>query len=173
MAEPAPGPGRSARPARSATAALRLGALVAVVAAMLVAVIVVTAGRPAVYPSDGPEAAFQRYLAAWDAGDLEAAWSSFSDRIRAGTSAAEYADEILEFGADRSADRRVLVVERRVDDARARLGLRVEEYVADGGWGGGDLWSWEVTVVLVREDDAWHLDTYLAGLDPMPAPDKE
>lgn len=145
---------------------LVLGAAVtaiAVVALLLVA----TATRPVTrFAPDTPEAAFQAYLTAWDAHDLDAAYATFSARVRAGLPLDNYKAQAVGYRQP-GADRRVVLLNSSMTGARALLDLRIDELGGGGLFGAQSVWSRETTVGLVREQDAWRLDVPLADLEPV------
>lgn len=144
------------------------GVILAVVLAGMV--VVLAAGRPAAtYPAGSPEAAFQGFFTAWQARDLDAAYLSFSDRIRGQVTPDEFRRMDADFSWARDSDRRVVLVGSVVTGDRATLDLRIDEFSSGGLLGGGGTWSWERSIPLIRENGAWHVDEYLAGLDPLPA----
>lgn len=130
--------------------------------------IVLLTGRPAAtYPADSPEAALQGYLTAWEARDLDTAYAAFSDRIRGSATLDEYRRMDAEYGWARNSDRRVVLAGSRVNGDRATLDLRIDEFSSGGLLGGGDAWSSERSVLLVRDGGHWHVDELLIGLEPM------
>jgi hypothetical protein len=164
----------SASPAVSPAAAKRgvrgqiaiVVGLVAIVVLLVVFVLASSRG-PAVYPVGSPEAAFQRYLAAWDAGDYPGAYAAFSSRIHARVTFEEYRTEAPRFDYGGSDQQRVVLVNAKVSDTTATLNLRVEHWTPGGGLGGGSSWSQSTSVAMVKENGAWYVDDYLAGMDQL------
>jgi hypothetical protein len=140
-----------------------LGGAVLTVAIIGALVVLLSGREPAVYEPGTPEAAFQSYLAAWEAGDHEAAYATFSYRIRESTPIATYRRMAGERGWQHEQERRIALVDSRVQGDHASLDLRVDEF--SPGALGGNRWSWDKTIILVREDGAWRIDDLLRGLD--------
>jgi hypothetical protein len=151
---------------------LVLGAVILAVAAVGVLAVAISSRPAPAYPADSPEAAFQAYYTAWEARDLETAYGLLSERIRASVTADGYRTADREYGWSRGESRRVVLTGARVAGDRATLDLRVDQSSSGGLFGATDTWSWDTSVALVREDGAWHVDDYLAGLEPLPAPEK-
>jgi hypothetical protein len=151
---------------------LVLGAVILAVAAVAILAVALTVRPAPSYPADSPEAAFQAYYTAWEARDLDTAYGLLSERVRAQVTADRYWQDDRDYGWSRDQGRRVVLVGSHVTGDRAALHLRVDEASQGGPFGATDTWSWDTNVVLVREDGAWHVDNYLAGLEPMPAYEK-
>jgi len=135
---------------------------------VLLSVIVLASNRgPAVYPVGSPEAAFQRYLAAWNAGDYPGAYAAFSARIRTRVTLEEYRTMAPRYGYNSSDQQRVVLLNSKVDDATATLNLRVEHWTPGGGLSGGSSWSVSTSVAMLKETGAWYVDDYLAGVDQL------
>jgi hypothetical protein len=135
----------------------------AAVAGALVLVAVVTVfyamGRQdASYASESPEAAFQRYAQAWDAGDAETAYASLSARAKTRVPQRDFREAITWSGDEAT---RVWIDERTGTDDLAVLVLTVE--TSDGGWLGVDRYRDHPRVTLIREDGSWKIDTPLVG----------
>jgi hypothetical protein len=152
---------------------LVLGAVILVVAAAAVLVVALTTRPAPTYPAGSPEAAFQGYYTAWEARDLETAYGLLSERIRASVPADQYRRDDRDYAWSRDESRRVVLIASRVVGDRATLDLRIDQSSSGGPFGATDTWSWDTSVALVREDGAWHVDDYLAGLEPMPAFEKQ
>jgi hypothetical protein len=144
-----------------------LGGAILAVAGVAVLVVALSARQPVAYPAGSPEAALQGYLSAWEADDLDTAYASFSDRVRAQATLDEYRSMDRDYRWAREQDRRVVLTGTRLSGDRATLDLRIDWFSSGGLLGGRSNWSENRTVVLVREDDAWHVDEYLAGIEPM------
>jgi hypothetical protein len=146
-------------PARGGQRVALFATLGAIAVALVAAVaLMVMGGRPQVAcPPDSPEAALQRYLEAWDQGDVDRAWSALSTRAQSflryptfESSQAWLGDEAI----------RVWIGESRSDEPdRVVLELTVE-HSSDGPLGPRrDRLQRRIT--LVREGDTWLLDTTL------------
>jgi hypothetical protein len=127
--------------------------------------------RPAVYAPGTPEAAFQDFYAAWEDRDLETAHAALSTEVRRDLSLADYRRMDSEMTWMRDEDRRVVLLSSRIDDDRAVLDLRVDQFSGGGGLG-GDRSSWERSVNLVREDGDWRIDEGLLGVETVAYPAK-
>ncbi len=140
------------------------GLVVGLVVIAAVTVLVVAPRGPATYAPGSPEAAFQQYLAAYDSGDLDAAYASFSSRVRSTTSSSQYLDEVSMY--DRGDQERAIWIDT-VDraDGRATLHLTIEEFYSSGLT--SDSYRYGVTVRMVSEDGTWNVDELLAGVDPI------
>ena len=146
-----------------------VGLAVAVLAVAVMALAVLaSASHPATrFASGTPEGAFQSYLHAWEANDLDAAYATFSQRVRTGLSVDEYRRTARGYdtGADRG--RRVVLLDSQVRGDQATIDLRVDQASGGGLFGAQSVWSRTITVDLVRENGAWRLDQALANLEPV------
>lgn len=150
--------------------AIGLGILGLVVVATVL-VLALGSQEPTQFAEDTPEGAVQRYLAAFDDGDYEAAHAYFSTDVREQMDAEEFERAIRDYGfypADTS--RRVLFDESEIDGSEATVRLVVEEFYGSGPFGGGDTFRSERDVHLVNEDGSWRIDEALVGLEPAPFP---
>jgi hypothetical protein len=141
----------------------RFGAVVTLASALVVgaAVLLVAGTRPeATFPPDSAEAVFQGYLDAWDAGNVEIAYAALSAKARARISLAEFR-EVHDWSGD--APVRVWIEGRRDVGGEVVLELTVEQ--AHGGLLGPDRQRYQPTVTLIRQDDAWKIDTPLVGYE--------
>lgn len=152
--------GRSRLPRSSLVAGLGIVALVAI--AVIVAVTLPKA--PATYPAGSPEAAFQAYYQAWETGDTDAAYTSLSSDVRHDLTSDEYRRRDSEQSWQRDEDRRVILLHSEIIGDRAVLDLRVDQF-REGGLG-GDRYSSDRSVRLVREDGVWLIDEPLVGIEP-------
>ncbi len=139
-----------------------IGALIAL-AVLAVAVVTIRPSGAPVYPPDSPEAAFQSYLIAWEADDLETAYGYFSTTVRATVSLTEYRRMAADFAWQRDQERRVVLDGVNRSAERATLRLRIEEFSDDGL--GGNRYSSDREIRLVLEAGAWKIDEPLAGVD--------
>lgn len=166
-AEVQPGVQATAPPARSGPPRSVLVAGLAIVALVAIAVIVAVAlpDEPATYPAGSPEAAFQVYYQAWERGDGEAAYASLSSDVKGDITSAEYRRRDSEQSWQRDEDRRVVLLRSEITGDRAVLDLRVDQF-HEGGLG-GDRYSYDRSVRLVREDGVWLIDEPLVGIEPV------
>ncbi|MEP7082094.1 MAG: hypothetical protein ABI841_03855 [Chloroflexota bacterium] len=149
---------------RESRSLLYIGA--GILALLLVSVVVVLAlGRTATsdYPADSPEGTLQRYFAAFEDGDYEAAYAYFSERVKEQMSVDDYRRSIGMYQGAPGAQR-VLFQGTSGEGDRVRVDL-VVEYFYDDGFGGGSS-SQPRQVSMVREDGEWRIDDALAGLEP-------
>ncbi|MDQ2965084.1 MAG: hypothetical protein M3R57_04495 [Chloroflexota bacterium] len=150
------------RPSRSRSIIVIGGAISALIV-VAAAIIVVGSRGPTVYPADSPEAAFQAYYAAYEIGDVEAAYGQFSSDVQGRISLHEYRRMDAEGSWQRDQERRVVL--ERVDRSGDRTTLRVRaDYFSPGGLG-GNTWSSDYNIRLVREGGAWRIDDALVGLE--------
>ena len=142
-----------------------VGTILGIVA--LAVIIVGLAGRePKTFEPGSPEAALQAYLVAWDEGDLEAAYSSFSAAARRGLSFEAYQRAARTWHAQQSSDtRRLLLIDRSTGNAeRATVYLILEEtYRRDLS---ASSYRSQREVSLIREEGAWRIADPLVWLDP-------
>lgn len=142
------------------------GILVLVIVSVAV-VLLVGRGAATEYPAGSPEGAFQRYLTAYDDGDYETAYGSFSEDVHAQMSLEEYREGAQMYGGGMgpsNARQRVLFQGTENDGDRVRLDLVVEYFYGDGMSGGSDRRPLQVN--MVREGGEWRIDDPLTGLEP-------
>ena len=152
-------------PARSGPPRSVLVAGLAIVALVAIAVIVAVAlpDEPATYPAGSPEAAFQAYYQAWEVGDTDATYAALSSDVKSDVSADEYRRMVSEQSWQRDEDRRVVLLRSEITGDRAVLDLRVDQFY-EGGLG-GDRYSYDRSVRLVRENGVWLIDEPLVGIE--------
>lgn len=160
----------------SAPAAPRTGArrhvlalAIGILAVLALAVVALAAATQpsARFAPDSPEAAFQDYLNAWDARDFDAAYATFSDRVRKNLAIDDYRRMARDFGYDDSTERRVVLIHADTNADTATLDMRVDQLGGGGVFGAQSVWSREITVSLVRENGSWRLDEAYANLEPL------
>jgi hypothetical protein len=134
-------------------------AIVALVVLAIVALVLAAGREAAVYPTGSPEAAFQQYAAAWDAGDLDTAWGSLTLRAQGRLSEWEFRDANTWRDDEKH---RVWIDERSGADDRVVLHLTIET-IYDGGLFGSGRYEDASSVTMVREDGDWKIDTPLVG----------
>jgi hypothetical protein len=138
------------------------GAIVALIALALVVVLAVPNG-PTAYDPGSPEAAFQRFYQAFEAGDVNGAYELLGSSVTNQLTAAEYRRLDADHGWQRDQDRRVLLLGVDLTGDRAKLRLRIDEF-SQGGLG-GNRYSTERTIRLIREDGAWLVDEPIVGTE--------
>ena len=142
---------------------------VAVVAlAVLTAVVVMLAGdrQAADFAPGSPEDTLQRYLAAYEDGDLEAAHRYFSADVRERMDLEEYERAVDSWGVGSEPERSVLFESSSGTGDRVELHLIVEQFAGDGL--SGETYRSPRDIRLVREDGEWRIDEPLVWLDPAP-----
>lgn len=109
----------------------------------------------------------QRYLAAWEERDYEAAYGFFSEEIKADATLDQYESQARSYGEGYIGGGETATY---IDDAvgegdEVTLHLTVEQFYADGGPGGSSFRT-QRTVRMVREADGWKIDEPLIGIEP-------
>jgi hypothetical protein len=137
-----------------------LGIVLVVVA--VAAIVIVGAREDKEYAAGSPEAAFQAYVRAWDAGDTDAAWAMLTDeaQVRGSRSDFRAANSWRENQAQR-----IWIDQRQGTDERAVLHLTIESIHDEGLFGSGRDQD-ESRVTMVREDGDWKIATPLVGYYP-------
>lgn len=138
-------------------------AIVALLVVSVVVVLVVGRGSTSEFSADSPEGALQRYLAAVDEGDYEAAYEYFSERVKDEMSVDDFRRNIGMFGGPQ-AGQRVLFRGSSGDADRVRLELDIEYFYDDGF--GGSSFRQPREVTMIREGGEWRIDDALAGIEP-------
>ena len=140
---------------------------VVVLTVVTIAVVLLAGDREAAeFADDSPEAALQRYLAAYEDGDLDEAHAYFSAEVRQRMDLDAYQRAVDSWGIEFQADRSVLFDSTSGSGDRVELHLIVEEF--SGGGISGETYRSPRDVRLVREGGEWKLDQALVGLDPAP-----
>jgi len=139
-----------------------LATIVALIAIALVLVLAVPRD-PTTYAPGSPEAAFQTYYQAFEAGDLDAAHALFSADVKRQLTRSEYRRFDAEHGWQRDEDRRVILSRTDVTGDRAILHLRIDTFY-QGGLGASRN-SQERSVRLVQEDGMWLIDEPIVGVE--------
>ncbi len=138
------------------------GAIVALIFLALVVVLAAPKG-PAAYDPGSPEAAFQTFYQAYEAGDVEGAYALLSTGVRDDLTLSEYRRLDTEQAWQRDQDRRLVLVGSEPTGDRATLLLRIDEF-SQGGLG-GNRYSHERTIRLVREAGSWLIDEPIVGIE--------
>jgi hypothetical protein len=118
---------------------------------------------PTTYAPGSPEAAFQTFYGAFEAGDMDAAHALFSAEVKRELTRSEYRRLEAEHGWQRDEDRRVILVGTDVTGDRASLHLRIDTFY-QGGLGASRN-SQSRTIRLVREGGVWLIDEPLIGVE--------
>jgi hypothetical protein len=149
---------------------IAIGVGIGAVAILAVVAVGLSAARdPDQFPADSPQAALQAYLQAFDDGDYEAAYASFSADVRGQMSLQDFERAATDYHLYATESRGVLYDGVATDgDERATLQLTVEVSYGDVLF--ADRYSYPTEVRMVREDGAWRIDQALVHLDPAPVP---
>lgn len=160
-----PSSGQASPPARASLprSVLVVGAAIVVLIALAVVVVLAVPKGPTAYDPGSPEAAFQAFYQAYEAGDVEGAYGLLGAAVRDQLTLAEYRRLAAEHAWQRDQDRRVVLLGTDVTGDRANLRLRVDQF--SGGGLGGDRYSDERTIRLVREHGAWLIDDPIIGIE--------
>lgn len=143
------------------------GGVVALVIIAIVVVLLAGDRETAEFGEDTPEGALQRYLTAFDDGDLAVAHTYFSSDVREQMDLQEFERAVNAqggYGTERT--RRALFDGRSGEGNRVRLELTVEEFTGEGL--GASTYRYQREIPMVREGDAWRIDEPLVWLDPAP-----
>lgn len=143
------------------------GGILALVVLAVAVVLLAEARGPTSFEAGSPEEAMQRYLAAWEERDYEAAYGFFSEEIKADATLDQYESQARSYGEGYIGGGETATY---IDDAvgegdEVTLHLTVEQFYADGGPGGSSFRT-QRTVRMVREADGWKIDEPLIGIEP-------
>jgi hypothetical protein len=161
-AVPRPGKAAARGPNRSV-----LFVVVGIAALVVVTILVLLrpAASPTEFPAYSPVGVYQRYLAAVERGDADAAFALLSSDARSSFPLEEMQNIVREagrYGYD-PADRSVSLVDTRESGDRTTLRLQIK-YLSEPGLFNSGNWTSDETVVLVKEDGAWRLtDPWVGG----------
>jgi hypothetical protein len=139
-----------------------VASIVALTAIALVLVLAVPR-EPTTYAPGSPEAAFQTFYQAFEAGDPDAAHALFSAEVKQQLTRSEYRRLEAEMGWQRDQDRRVVLLSADVKGDRASLHLRIDDFY-QGGLGASRN-AHERTIRLVREGGVWLIDEPIIGVE--------
>lgn len=128
---------------------------VVIVALALVAFLLLGQREDADYPAGSPEAAFQDFMRAWQADDVDLAWASLSAQAQERTTLDRFRSANLRRRED---VHRVWIDDVFVDGERAVLHLSVESLTDDGILGPGRERA-SARMTLVREGGDWKVDS--------------
>jgi hypothetical protein len=144
------------------------GGILALVALSIAVILLAEARGPASFELGSPQEAMQRYLAAWEERDHEAAYLFFSTEIRADTTLEQYESEARAYGEGfGGGETATYIDDAEVEGDTATLHLTVEQYFDDGGLG-GNSYRTQRSVRMVREADGWKIDEPLIGVESIP-----
>ena len=140
---------------------------IVVLAATTVAVVLLAGDRESArFDADSPETALQRYLVAYEEGDLETAHAYFSADVRQRMDLDAYRRAVDSWGIGSEPDRSVLFDRSSGSGDRVELHLIVEQFAGDGL--SGETYRSPRDIRLVREGGEWRIDEPLVWLDPAP-----
>lgn len=145
-----------------------IGAGIAALVVAAVAVVLLAGDRRAeVFPADTPQGTFQRYLAAFEEGDVEAAYAFLSSRVQERVSFDDYERQFDDYSLgypDGGPVRQVLFNQATGGDDRTTLHLTIDELYGEGLSTSRN--SYGIQVRMVREAGEWRVDEPLVGLQP-------
>ncbi|MCI0345829.1 MAG: hypothetical protein L0221_10365 [Chloroflexi bacterium] len=144
------------------------GSIVGLVAVAVVIVLLAERRGPPQFAPGSPEATLQAYLEAWDAGDLQAAYGTFSTVARSRLSLEEYRVAASDWRTGQGGGdvvNVVLIDRSAIDGSRATVFVIVETSYGNGL----ELNSYrsERDVLLTLEDGTWRIADPLVWLDPI------
>ena len=145
------------------TVAVIGGLVLLLVVAAVVASLLLDSGKPASYPADSPEYAFQRYYQAVQNRDIQTAYAAFSSRVQQQLSYdqfAWYADQMQQ-PSESSTAVRIDHVDR--GDTQAVLSLTLERTFGTGL--GANRVTESRSVRLIQENGSWKIDDPVVGTD--------
>jgi len=141
--------------------------VIAVVAVILVAAVLTVnltggAGWEALdyITDDVPEAPVMNAFLALQQGDITRARTQYSQAVLDEIGGEKGYDPFSNRGAGQSSRLRIIEVQPIEDDPdRALVTFAVDTYSRSGPFGSGNSWTREGTVEVVREDDAWKINS--------------
>ena len=141
--------------------------VIAVVAVILVAAVLTVnltggAGLEALdyITDDVPEAPVMNAFLALQQGDITRARTQYSQAVLDEIGGEKGYDPFSNRGAGQSSRLRIIEVQPIEDDPdRALVTFAVDTYSRSGPFGSGNSWTREGTVEVVREDDAWKINS--------------
>lgn len=155
----APGSGSAGLP----RSVLLVGAAIVALIVVALAVAVAFPRTPTTYPAGSPQAAFQDFYGAWERGDLDTAYAHLSSAVRSGLTLERYRGLNSDQSWQRTQDRRLVLTGVDTTGDRATLHVRSDEFT--GGGIGGQRYSSDREVRLVREAGSWLIDEPLVGIE--------
>ena len=143
------------------------GGILALVALSIAVILLAEARGPATYEPGSPQEAMQRYLAAWEERDYEAAYGFFSTEVRADGTFEEYERQARGGDGFPVGETATYIDGVEGEGDRVTIHLTVEQFFEDGGLGGNSYRS-PRSVPMVREADGWKIDEPLIGVESVP-----
>ncbi len=164
MENPSSGVGSSTpSQARVPRAALVVGGAIVALIVLALAVVLAVPKGPTAYDPGSPEAVFQTFYQAYEAGEVEGAYALLSSGVKDQMTLAEYRRLDAGQAWQRDHDRRVVLLGADPTGDRANLLLRIDQF-SQGGLG-GNRYSYERTIRLVREGGMWLIDEPIVGIE--------
>jgi hypothetical protein len=147
------------------------GGILALVALSIAVILLAEARGPASFEPGSPQEAMQRYLAAWEERDYEAAYGFFSAEVRADATLDQYESQARAYGDGfQGGDSATYIDDVEGEGDRVTVHLTVEQFFDDGGLGGNGYRT-QQAVRMVREADGWKIDEPLIGVESIPFSD--
>jgi len=143
------------------------GGILALVALSIAVILLAEARGPASFEPGSPQEAMQRYLAAWEERDYEAAYRFFSAGVQADGTFEQYERQARVGDEFHDGETAAYIDDVEGEGDRATLHLTVEMFFDDGGLGGNSYRS-QRSVRMVREADGWKIDEPLIGVESVP-----
>jgi len=144
--------------------------VILIVAALLVAAVITvnrTGGQDAdnlTYRTDDtPLTPIHNAFVAFEQGDLSTARQQYSARLLASMEEDKEYNPFTSGGyVNAQNSRRLRILASQIDDTnpnRASVTIAMDNYSGGGFFGGSNTWSSQRVIALVREDNAWKIDT--------------
>ncbi|HUZ00590.1 MAG TPA: hypothetical protein VMU89_09570 [Thermomicrobiaceae bacterium] len=162
------GPASAHHPGRS-IAIIGVVVVLLVVAAVVAALTLGSRGETT-FPAGSPQAAFQAYYRASQAGDLTTAYGSFSQSVHAQMSPEQYAQLASSYGSSMAppGTTQRLTINEVVTHASASATLYVTVERVSGSGLDVSRFTYDRQIWMVQEDGAWKIGEALLGVDPAP-----
>ena len=151
------------------TVAVIGGVVLLLVIASVVAALTLGSRGEVTFPAGSPEAAFQAYYRAYQAGDLTTAYSYFSRGVQQQLSREEYA-RLAAYGPSMAPPGAIqrLTITGAVTHPTGSATLYVTVEQVSGSGLNVSRFSYDRQIWMVQEDGAWKVGEALLGVDPAP-----
>ena len=117
-------------------------------------------GEPSYLDEDTPEAVVHNAFVAFMNQDYAKARQYYTDDVlESDQSERAFLDEKDIYRPNDVNQRLRIKSVSTIDDGEAVVIIAIDHYSAGGPFGGGDTWSREMRLKVVREDDGWKIDT--------------
>ena len=113
-------------------------------------------GEPTYLTEDTPEAVVHNAFVAFMNQDYAKAHQYYTDDALAGRSSL---DEKAIYRPNDDNQRLRIKNINYLDDGEAIVTVAIDHYSSEGPFGGGNTWSYEMRLKVVREEDGWKIDT--------------